>query len=63
MLKNNEDYIRDDKNESKSALDFGFFFSGTRTPNSRFLELCTGFQRPGFRISQQKYAALRIPQA
>lgn len=58
MLKNNEDYIRDDKNESKSALDFGFFLSGTRTPDSRLPEVCTGF-----RISQQKYAALRIPQA
>ena len=51
--------------ESKSALDFdrGFFVSGTWTPDSRFLELCTGLQSPRFRISQQKYAALRIPQA
>lgn len=44
-------------------LDCGFFVSGTWTPDSRFLELCTGLQSPAFRISQQKHAALRIPQA
>ena len=44
-------------------LDSGFLVSGTWTPDSRFLELYTGFQRPGFWISQQKCAAFRISQA
>lgn len=43
-------------------LDCGFFVSGTWTPDSRFLDSYSGFQRPGFRVSQQKYAAFRIPQ-
>ena len=65
-----------DARQSKTVLDSGFnavgsgfFVSGNWILDSnlywnfRFLELYSGFQSPGFRIPQQKFAGICIPQA
>ena len=45
--------------DSKSALDSTILVSGTMIPDCRFLELNSGFQSLGLRISQAKISHIR----
>ena len=47
--------------DSKSALDSTILASGTLIPDCRFLELNSGFQSLGLRISQAKISHIGNP--